>query len=112
MPITITDDDGVMWDVWEVKHERPAIANPVTGTAPSVDYTGPEGSLCLLSARGKKRLYRYPRFWSVLSDAALRRLCAMADAVPHSEIRAIEDRPPSELLLQGSDPPRPRLDRR
>jgi hypothetical protein len=105
VPITFTDDDGVVWDVWEAARTRPVIRGDVTRMTPSVEEGYLKGLLCFLSARGKRRLEGYPRYWSVLSEGALKRLCLMAEAVPHSEIRSPEDQSGVDLFLGGPDTP-------
>jgi hypothetical protein len=100
VPVTFTDDDGVVWDVWEVIRTKAttsdAIASPAYGSGDSTS----EGRLCFLSARGKRRLDFYPRFWSVLSDAALQRLCRMAEGVSHADIKPSED--PAEAMSEDA----------
>jgi hypothetical protein len=101
VPITFTDDDGVVWDVWEAKRPSSVSTEVAPVSSEVANYVMREGWLCFLSARGKRRLDRYPRFWSVLSEAALKRLCLMAEAVPHSEIRDVEEVSRADLLLGG-----------
>jgi hypothetical protein len=108
VPITFTDDDGVVWDVWEVTRTRLALGDSGLLAGRSPGDAAVETTLCFLSARGKRRLDRYPRFWSVLSDAALQGLCRMAQAVAHADIRPVEDLGAEDMLADASDAPEER----
>jgi hypothetical protein len=98
VPVTFTDDDGVVWDVWEVIRTRAMTSDAIASPAHRSGDSTPERSLCFLSARGKRRLDLYPRFWSVLSDAAFQRLCRMAEGVSHPDIQPSED--PAEAMSE------------
>jgi hypothetical protein len=103
VPINFTDDDGVVWDVWEVTRTRAAPGHSAASDGPSFGDPPVERMLCFLSQRGKRRLDTYPRFWSVLSRAAFQRLCQMAQAVAHADIRPTDDPGAEAMLADSSD---------
>jgi hypothetical protein len=91
VPITFTDNDGVVWDVWEVARPHEPFADTADVPTLTRSEQAQNGHLCFLSARGKRQLDGYPRFWSVLSAQALQRLCDMAYPVGHAEIKAVTE---------------------
>jgi hypothetical protein len=87
----ITDDEGILWQVWEVIPGSPRLAGPTTGRMPNVwggaahrvpsSGASPgldEGWLVFMTDASRRRLAPIPPGWVDLDDAGLLRLLAQA----------------------------------